>query len=303
MHIFDAHMHIGGYGTPDPKGLTEKLEYAGVSGANLLSIDPEIPGFTYEERMDNLFAWVKGYEDRLFPVAWLHPFEDNILDKVRDCARRGVYGFKFIPSNFRVGDEQPMAVFRLIEELGFPILFHSGILYDFSPSSDLNRPSNWESFVNCGNLRFSLAHCSHPWYDEGLLVLGKFLWLEQQVEKTIRTGTGTYATHPWVQAHIARENGTAESCCPQMYMDTSRGAQKIYRRDLFRKLCSYYPDAEHIMFGTDLYTENYDPEITRSWLQEENALLDEFGASARFRENMYQNNFFRFMGIKNPYTR
>ena len=131
MKTFDAHMHIGGYATPDPDGLLKRLNACGIEGGCVFSIDPDDPGFTYQERIENLFAWTKGREDRLFPVAWMHPYEENILEKVRECAERGVAAFKFIPNNYYVSDEKPTEVFRLIESLNKPIFFHSGVLYDF----------------------------------------------------------------------------------------------------------------------------------------------------------------------------
>ena len=90
MKIFDAHMHVGGYLPPNPEKLIQDMEKAGVVGGCIMSIDPADPNFSYEQRMENLFSWVKGYEDRLFPVAWMHPDEEKIEEKILDAIARGV---------------------------------------------------------------------------------------------------------------------------------------------------------------------------------------------------------------------
>ena len=299
MTVYDAHMHIGGSSAPNPGLLMERLHAAGISGGNVISIDPDDAGFTYEERISNLFDWVRGYEDTLFPVAWLHPYEDNIMDKVRDCAERGVVAFKFIPNTYFVQDERPMEVFRLIEEMGYPIIFHSGILYDFLESSKYNKPLNWECFAQFKNLRFSMGHCGHPWYDECMLVYGKFRWMWYHTKAAAEGNPTIYKDYEWVKAHIREdENGKRHAETPQLYMDTTPGAHNVYRKDLLTKLCSFAPDGSNIFFGTDQYVEDYPSERMASWLREEKEYLDEAGASEEFRRKMYCDNMFEFLGIE-----
>ncbi len=288
-------MHLGGDAAPDPKGLLEKFDECGISGACLFSIDPIDPNFTYEERMDNLFAWTRGYEDRLFPVAWLHPCEENIFDKVRDCVKRGVVAFKFIPNNYSVCDEKPAEVFRLIEELGYPVFFHTGILYDLAENVDYNIPKNWESFVNYKSLRFAMGHCSWPWHEECLSLFGKFNWITGHAQRAANGEPTIYANYPWIKEHVVEKDGKREAVVPEMYLDTTRGAHSIFRRDLFFKLYASTKTAYRTMFGTDLYAEHYDPSTVKGWLAEEKVLLDELGASEEFRENMYCNSLMSFL--------
>ncbi len=296
MKVYDAHMHIGGYKTPNPEELIEKLAEGGVYGGGVMSIDPKNPGFTYKERMDNLFAWVKGYEDRLFPLAWLHPHEENVLDKVRDCADRGVAGFKFITDDYYVTDEMPEAVFRLIEELGFPIFFHTGILYDFEGANICyTRPANWENFTRYKNIKFSMSHCSFPWYDECIAIRGKFDWMANHTELAANGEQTQYADYPWVKEHIVEKDGKRYAQVPQVYMDTTPGANGVYRKDLLTKLHSYFPDARHIMFGTDMHVERYSPDVAKFWLQTEKEIWETLGASESFQENFYEKSFLEFM--------
>lgn len=296
MKIYDGHMHIGGSAAPNPAVLCKRLESIGISGGCVMSIDPDDHAFTYRERIDNLFAWVKGYEDRLYPIAWLHPYEDDILNKVQDCARRGVAGFKFIPNNYYVSDEQPMRVFRAIEELGLPIFFHSGILYDFLESSQYNKPLNWECFLGLHNLRFSLGHCSHPWYDEALSVFGKFRWVAYHTACAAEGKPTIYRDYEWVRAHITDTPEGRRAETPDLYLDTTPGAHKVFRQDLLTKLVSAAPDGRNIFFGTDQYVENYPAEYIAGLLKEEKEVLDAAGASEDFRARMYGENIMKFLG-------
>lgn len=298
MRIYDGHMHIGGLTPPNPEKLLEELAQCGITGGNVISIDPDDVNFTYEQRMENLFKWVRGYEDRLFPVAWLHPYEKDIEDRIKDCIDRGVKAFKFIPNNYFVYDEKPSKVFHLIEETGLPIIFHAGILYDFLESSKYNKPMNWETFIGYKNLKFSLGHCGHPWYDEAVLVHGKFKWIEDHTKNAALGVPDIYYNNPWVVEHLRGEDNK-EFEVPELYLDTTPGAHKAYRRDLLTKLHSYHPDAYKIFFGSDRYVEDYRPDIVKGWLDFEKEILDDVGASEAFRENMYKNNLFKFMGMEN----
>ncbi len=277
MIIYDAHMHTDGSIAPNPDMLLERLAGCGITGGNVLSIDPDDDRFTYEERMDNLFGWVKGHEDRLFPVAWLHPFEDNILDKVKDAAARGVVAYKFIANNYYVGDPKPAEVFHLIEELGLPILFHSGILYDFCDSSRYNKPSEWECFVNYKDLRFSMGHCGNPWYDECFSVYGKFCWIEN---------------------HLRAAAKGQPFDAPELWLDTTPGAHGLTRVDMLTKLIDRTPNAYRVFFGSDKYVESYPSKVVKGWLDAEKEVFDRCGVPEEVREDIYCNNMFRFLRIE-----
>ena len=87
MKIYDMHIHAGN-GTPNPEALLENFDKAGVYGGAIISIEPkesyDAVRMDYEERLENILNWTKGYEDRLFPVLWIHPFEENIIEKIHN---------------------------------------------------------------------------------------------------------------------------------------------------------------------------------------------------------------------------
>ena len=86
MKIFDMHIHSRP-GEPCPEKLISEMEAAGVYGGCVFSNHPiegtESGGSDFDTRLRETLAWVKGYEDRLFPVIWIHPCEENIIENVR----------------------------------------------------------------------------------------------------------------------------------------------------------------------------------------------------------------------------
>ena len=112
MKIFDMHIH--GKNTPqDPKALISAWAKAGVFGGCVFSAPPKEQqissgylggGSTYEERIAEVRGWTQGYEDRIFPVMWIHPYEENIIENVRRAVKDGVVAFKMSCTNYYIYD-------------------------------------------------------------------------------------------------------------------------------------------------------------------------------------------------------
>lgn len=134
MKIYDMHIHAEG-GAPNPSDLIEKMEKAGIYGGAIISVRPEESygktKMNYEERMKNVLGWTKGYEDRLFPVLWIHPREENLDEKIRDAASRGISAFKMICDDYYVYDDVSMKAIEDIAKTGKPVLDMSADDYDF----------------------------------------------------------------------------------------------------------------------------------------------------------------------------
>ncbi len=271
MNIYDMHIHAL-RSEPDPKGLLDKMEQVGIYGGCVFSNWPDRSnaelGTDFDTRLDEVMAWTRGYEDRLFPVLWIHPYEDDIFEKLEKAVDAGVCAFKIICSDFYVFEEQCMAVLRRIAELGKPVFFHSGILWDGKVSSAYNRPLNWEALLDVKGLRFSMGHCAWPWIDECIALYGKFM------------NAGTYGTD------------TAE-----MFFDITPGTPEIYRRELLTKLYTLgYDVGDNTMFGTDSTAHIYRTEWPAKWLKTDGEILDLLGVSAENREKLYEKNLLRFLG-------
>ncbi len=270
MKIIDMHIHAMNT-KPDPKGLLAKLDKAGVFGACIFSNRPDRDnptiGTDFQTRLNEVLQWTKGFEDRLFPVMWIHPYEDNIIENIHIAVQKGVCGFKIICSDFYVYEEQCLCVLREIAKLNKPVFFHTGILWDGRVSSSYNRPLNWEALIDIEGLRFSMGHCSWPWIDECIALYGKFL-----------------------NALLTR--GTAE-----MFFDITPGTPEIYREELLSKLYTIgYDVGDNVMFGTDSYAHEYNSDWAIKWLETDRRILDKIGVSYENREKLYYKNFMRFLG-------
>jgi len=271
MKIYDMHIHIR-QGKPDPEAILKRMEESGVFGGCLFSIRPrEInyeTGLDFDERLQNLLEWTRGYEGRLFPVLWIHPDEENLINNIHTAVDSGVMGFKIICNNFYIYEERCIEILKEIAKLNKPVFFHSGILWDGEVSSNYNRPLNWESLIDIEGLRFSMGHCSWPWIDECIAMYGKFL-------------------------NALNRKSTAE-----MFLDITPGTPEIYRKELFTKLFTIGYDVGHnLLFGTDASANTYRGEWTSNWLKIDKNLMDELGVSAENRSLMYEENLMRFLGI------
>ncbi|MBR2432316.1 MAG: amidohydrolase family protein, partial [Clostridia bacterium] len=271
MKIFDMHIHSRPDAQPNPKALLKEMENTGVYGGCVFSNHPiegtEPGGSDFETRLNEVLAWSKGYEDRIFPVLWIHPHEKNLIENVRKAADAGIVAFKMICEDFYVYDEPCMTVLREIAKLGKPVIFHTGILWDGAVSSNYNRPLNWEHLLDIDGLKFSMGHCSWPWIDECVALYGKFL------------------------------NALKDGKSAEMFFDITPGTPEIYRKELFTKLYyAGYNSGDNIIFGTDSNSVGYRAEWVGGWLSIDGKILDELGVSLENREKLYNKNLMRFLG-------
>lgn len=270
MQIFDVHIHHRG-DTPDPAGILKKMEEAGVYGGCVFSNRPTrfdpIIGSSFEERMEQVKAYAEGGDGRLFPVLWIHPYEENIMEHLHRAVEGGVVAFKMICGDFYVYEEECLAVLREIAKLGKPVFFHSGILWDGKVSSQYNRPLNWEALLEIEGLRFSMGHCSWPWIDECIAMYGKFL------------------------------NAGNKKNIAEMFFDITPGTPEIYREELLTKLYTIgYNIGDNIFFGTDATADKYSSDWAAKWLKIDGKILDKLGVSECYREKLYRGNLMRFLG-------
>mgnify|MGYP003307460662 CR=1 FL=1 len=275
MKIYDMHVHAETC-IAEPNKLIENMEKAGVYGGTVISVRPEESygrfKLNYEERIKNVIDWTKGYEDRLFPVLWIHPREENAIEKVKDAVDKGISAFKMICDNYYVYDDISMKLIEAIAKTGKPLMFHSGILWiGKAIAADYNRPANWEHLLEIPNIRFSLAHCSWPWYDECIAIYGRM--------------------------EAARRFDPQST--PDMYLDLTPGTPKIYREDLLNKLFNIgYNPMSKMMFGSDMGANDYELGPVKDWIDYDNAIYDKLGVADDIRKKIYADNFLTFIGAK-----
>ena len=275
--LIDCHIHTNPLYT-DKAQLIKNFDAAGVDKGILFSYQPAsfcVNGGMGDEMgrkplppekcLEVLKDWAS-YSDRIIPFYWIDPMDGDALGQVDRAIEAGVAGFKVICNRFYPGDARPMEVWAYIASKNKPILFHSGILYSATPSSKYNRPVGFEPLLDVPNLRFAMAHVSWPWHDECIAVYG-------------------YWNH-------RREIGSTTA---QMFIDTTPGTPKIYRKEVFAKLYSTYDIDDNIIFGTDC-SSDYRPEYTQYILEMDKEALDVVDVAADRREKYYSKNVLRFLG-------
>ena len=272
MKIFDMHIHIS-RGSADPALMLAHMDEAGVYGGCILSRAPleysTVTGAEFESRLDEVLATCAVAPDRLFPILWIHPDEENILEKVKIAADKGILGYKIICNNFFIYEERCLNLMREIASLNKPVIFHTGILWDGEVSSQYNKPMNFEALLRIEGLRFSLGHCSWPWIDDCIALYGKFM-----------------------------NAGNHNSNNAEMFFDMTPGTPEIYREDLIKKLFTLGYDVQNnVMFGTDNLVHTYTVEWAKSWLNIDRKLMDKFGVSKEIRQKLYHDNLMRFLGL------
>ena len=269
--IIDCHVHTWENGATLQNYL-EKMDAAGIGKIVMLSHRPksfhasEQSATSAEAALKAAMEWTAASE-RIIPFFWIDPLEDSAVDQVDQAVAAGIAGFKVICNRHYPGDDRPMRVFERIAAAGRPMLFHSGILYSGTPSSNYCRPANFEPLFFIPNLRFALAHVSWPWHDECLAVYGHW--------------------------QNTKHRGIISS---EMFIDTTPGTPEIYREEVLRKVYTIGYDIENnVIFGTDCNTD-YCDEFAREFLAMDKRALDNIGVSAENREKYYEKNVLRFLG-------
>lgn len=271
MNILDAHTHLRSLNS-DGKEILNSMNKAGIYGGCLFSIRPKendpVLGADFDDRLNDVLNVVKGYEDRLFPILWVHPNEENIIEKINIAAQSGILGFKMICNNYYVYEDKCMRVLEEMAKVNKPVMFHTGILWGGSVTSNYNRPLNWEHLIEIKGLKFSMGHCSWPWYDECIALYGKFL------------------------------NALVRFETAEMFLDLTPGTPEIYREDLLTKIFSAgYDFGDNLFFGTDCTSEKYSGDWAKKWLDVDTKIMDKLSIAEVYRRKIYNENLLRFLGI------
>jgi uncharacterized protein len=107
----------------------------------------------------------------------LHPFEPDALEELeRSRGDLGLRGIKFGP-NYQHFDPlcaEAMRLYRRAEELGLPVLFHTGTSPEQFAELDWAHPLHIDHVaIAHPELRIILAHMSHPWQRDCIAVIRK----------------------------------------------------------------------------------------------------------------------------------
>ena len=256
--MFDCHIHMRSAFQPEnfPRTFLEKTREAAVAGGAVYSPWPEKyqrkeEDQRWETRLESVFrftAETPGFR----PVFFLDPTEPDALVQVKTAAERGIAAFKIICNHFYPREILP--VLSAIAECGCPVVFHSGILYNWNLASDFNHPRAFECLLHITGLRFLMAHVAWPWTDELIALYGEFAWAEA--------------------AYPGRSS--------RMYLDLTPGTPLVFRRDMLRKLfLTGYPELENrVLWGSDQSVESYSSSSVQFWSAADQKFFEEVCVSA-----------------------
>jgi len=296
MLIIDCHVHSSGFETIDE--ILKGMDKAGVDKAVIFSpypgrirekggIFPKAKAgvtrhleFSYSdvtsEKQRKSVEFVarlqKEAPDRIIAFMWLEPrLKDAIEILEWAVSSKEIKGVKMIPDHWYPYDEFMYPIYRKLEELNVPVLFHSGILFGFKDSSRFCRPVNYEVLLSFPDLRFALAHVSWPWVDECIALWGR------------------------LRAFVRREF-ESEREDVQMYIDITPGTPLIYRQSTLQKLIAYGAE-DYIIFGTDCRAGNM--EMARLHIERDTSILRQVvGVPNETVNKIMSENAPRFLGLK-----
>ena len=296
MLIIDCHVHSSGFETIDE--ILKGMDKAGVDKAVIFSpypgrirekggIFPKAKAgvtrhleFSYSdvtsEKQRKSVEFVarlqKEAPDRIIAFMWLEPrLKDAIEILEWAVSSKEIKGVKMIPDHWYPYDEFMYPIYRKLEELNVPVLFHSGILFGFKDSSRFCRPVNYEVLLSFPDLRFALAHVSWPWVDECIASWGR------------------------LRAFVRREF-ESEREDVQMYIDITPGTPLIYRQSTLQKLIAYGAE-DYIIFGTDCRAGNM--EMARLHIERDTSILRQVvGVPNETVNKIMSENAPRFLGLK-----
>jgi predicted TIM-barrel fold metal-dependent hydrolase len=167
----------------DPEELLRLLDEELVERAALINyVAPDVMGFT-ESANDWVAAYTRGHRDRLVPVGSVHPqySRDARGDVRRLFEELGIAMLKIHPPHqlvaanaYRMGDEALAAIYATAEEVGRPVMIHTGTSIFPGARNRFADPMAVDDVaVDFPRLRLILAHAGRPLYMETAVFLAR----------------------------------------------------------------------------------------------------------------------------------
>ena len=252
--VIDGHSHL----FRAERYAENLLETADRLGITRISVSGHREAWNLQTNDDVLRA-AEEYPDRLIPFAFVQLGEDG-PDAVKQAARRGFRGIKFIVPYFPYDDDRAFPVYEAVEAAGLPAHFHCGVVaYEpgLSASSEMMRPMRLDPVARrFPRMRILLSHLGVPEYE--------------------------------VATTLAR-------LIPNIYVDITgnpRGGWYCSKTPEFMKSLFYWPGWHRkLIFGTDVRWE-----LMAEAIQMHVHLLSDLDLSDEMKDWIYRDNFREFLG-------
>lgn len=126
---------------------------------------------------DDTAAFVQAHPEKFIGFLTVHPHDPGALAEIeRATGNLGLRGIKFGANyqNFDPVGEEAFRIYRRAEELGLPILFHTGTSPVQFADLDYAHPRHIDRVAMAfPKLRMILAHMGHPWQIDCIVVIRK----------------------------------------------------------------------------------------------------------------------------------
>jgi predicted TIM-barrel fold metal-dependent hydrolase len=150
---------------------------AAADKAIVFSIAREPEFWDLAEPNDSTAEFVKAYPDKLIGFLSVRPQDPHCLEEIERCVSDlGLRGIKMGPNyqNFDPLGEEAFRVFKRAEELGLPIMFHTGTSPLQEANLDWAHPRHFDQVaIAFPDLKMVLAHMAHPWQTTTIAVIRK----------------------------------------------------------------------------------------------------------------------------------
>jgi len=124
---------------------------------------------------DEVLAHMKAYPDVIVGMGYINLWHDmDKAGKVTELYEKGFKGLKMISPAHPYSDERYFPFYEKAEELGMPIVFHTGLVStahsrDRSPNSEYMRPYTMDVIGRMfPDLKIVCAHLGTPHYEEAI---------------------------------------------------------------------------------------------------------------------------------------
>ena len=162
-------------GFPSIEDTLKDMDAAGVDKSVIVAVDAETI-HNYRVSNDLVAETVSKYPDRLIGFASVDPHKGDKGVKELERAVTGLKlrGLKLLPHlvELDINDPKIYPLYEAAQELGIPVLFHTGTQFHAGTKIKYCRPLFVDDVaVDFPRLKLVIAHFGYPWWEEALAVV------------------------------------------------------------------------------------------------------------------------------------
>ena len=151
-----------------------EMEDVGIDRIVIVGIDAETT-FNYKIPNEEVLKAMRRGEGKVIGFMGIDPRKkESAVREIEKLHRDGFRGIKLVPHLHEVkpNSEEMYPIYEKAQELGIPILFHTGTQFHTGSRLKYCRPIYLDDVaVDFPNLKIIMAHFGYPWYEEALSIV------------------------------------------------------------------------------------------------------------------------------------